>query len=82
MFFSAPAMACVKNVVGGLGDEDPRPPPCLSAEVKGKAKKLTTKKHKFVDADTERVAAVAAATEHAERGTGSGVLIADQLSPV
>ena len=54
---------------------------CLH-KVKGKAKKLTTKKHKFVDADTERAAVVAAIAEHAERGGAcSGVRIADQLSP-
>ena len=53
---------------------------CLH-KVKGKAKKLTTKKHKFVDADTARAAAVAAAVEHVERGGArSGVVIADQLS--
>jgi len=75
-------MARVKNAGGGPGDEDPRPPPHLSAEAKGKAKKLTTKKRKFVDADTERAAVVAAATERAERGGArSGVQIADQLSP-
>ena len=55
-------MARVKNAGGGPGDEDPRHPPRLSAEVKGKAKKLTTKKQKFVDADTERAAVVEAAT--------------------
>ena len=60
-------MAHVKNVGGGPGDEDPRPLPHLSAEVKGKAKKLTTKKHKFAYADTERAAAVVATVEHAER---------------
>ena len=75
-------MARVKNVRGGPGDEDPRPPPRLSAEVKGKAKKLTTKKRKFADADTERAAAVAAAAERVERGGAwSGVVIVDQLSP-
>ena len=61
-------MAHVKNAGGGLGDEDPRPLPHLSAEVKGKAKKLTTKKRKFADADTERAATVVVAVEHAERG--------------
>ena len=54
-------MARVKNIGGGPGDEDLRPPPRLSAEAKGKAKRLTTKKHKFAGANTERVAAVAAA---------------------
>ena len=61
-------MARVKNVRGGPGDEDPRPPPRLPAEVKGKAKKLMTKKRKYVDADTKRAAAVVAATERVERG--------------
>ena len=75
-------MARVKNVGGGPSDEDPRPPPRLSAEAKCKAKKLTTKKRKFVDADTERAAVVVAATERVERGGArSGVRIVDQLSP-
>ena len=75
-------MARVKNARGGPGDEDPRPPPRLPAEVKGKAKKLATKKRKYVDVDTERAAVVAAAAERAERGGArSGVVIADQLSP-
>ena len=42
-------MARVKNAGGGPGDEDSRPPPRLSAEVKGKAKKTTTKKQKLID---------------------------------
>ena len=75
-------MARVKNAGGGPGDEDPRPPPHLSAQEKGKAKNTTTKKRKFAHADTERAAAVAAATERAERGGAqSGVCIVDQLSP-
>ena len=55
----------------------------MPTDVKGKAtKKLATKKRKYVDADIERVAAVAAAAERAERGGArSGVFIADQLSP-
>ena len=61
-------MARVKNAKGGPGDEDPRPPPRLPADVKGKAKKLATKKRKYPDADTERAAVVAAAAERAERG--------------
>ena len=74
-------MARVKNARGGPGDEDPRPPPRLPAEVKGKAKKLTTKKRKYADADTERAAVVAAAVERAERGGAwSGVQIVDQLA--
>ena len=72
-------MACVKNTRGGPGDEDPRPPPRLPAEVKGKGtKKTTSKKRKFADADTVRVAAVAAAVECVERGGArSGVQIVD-----
>ena len=62
-------MARVKNVGGGPGDEDPRPPPRVPSDVKGKAtKKITLKKWKFVDADTARAAVVAAAAERAERG--------------
>ena len=56
-------MARVKNAGGGLGDEDPRPPPHLPAEVKGKAKKTTTKKRNLIDVEAERAAAVAATTE-------------------
>ena len=75
-------MACCKNAGGGPIDEDPRPPPYLTAQEKGKAKKTTTKKQKLVDVDAERAAGVAAAAERAERGGArSGVCIADQLSP-
>ena len=75
-------MARVNNARGGLSDEDPRPPPRLSAQEKGKTKKTMTKKRKFADADTERAAAVAAVAERAERGgSRGGVRIADQLSP-
>ena len=71
-------MARVKNVGGGPGDEDPRPPPRLPIDAKGKA----MKKHKYPDVDTARAAAVVEAAEHAERGGArSGVVIADQLSP-
>ena len=71
-------MARVKNVRGGPSDEDPRPPPRLPTDTKGKA----TKKRKYPDADIARAAVVAEATERAERGgTQSGVVIADQLSP-
>ena len=53
----------------------------MSTEVKGKAKKLATKKRKYLDADTEKAAAVAAAAERVERGGArSGVVIIDQLS--
>ena len=76
-------MVCVKNVRGGLSDEDLRPPPRQPTDVKGKAtKKLATKKRKYPDADTTRAAAVAEAADHAERGGArSGVVIVDQLSP-
>ena len=72
-------MARVKNVGGGPGDEDPRHPPRLPVDPKGKAtKKLATKKRKYPDADTTRAAAVAEAAERAERGGArSGVVIAD-----
>ena len=46
-------MSHVKNVGGGLGDEDLRPPPRLTAQEKGKAKKTTTKKQKLVDVEAE-----------------------------
>ena len=77
-------MARVKNVRGGPDDEDLRPPPHLPTDTKGKAtKKLATKKHKYPDVDTARAAAVAEAADRAERGGArSGVVIADQLSPV
>ena len=75
-------MARVKNAGGGPGDEDPRPPPRLPTDVKGKATKITSKKQKYADADTARVAAVAATVERAERGGArSGVQIVDQLLP-
>ena len=57
-------MARVNNAGGGPSDEDPRRPPRLPADPKGKA----TKKHKYPDADTARAAIVAEAAEHAERG--------------
>ena len=76
-------MACVKNAGAGLGDEDPRHPPRLPVDPKGKAtKKTTTKKRKYPDAETARAATVVEATEHVKRGGArSGVDIADQLSP-
>ena len=68
-------MVRVKNVGGGPGDEDPRHPPRLPIDLKGKAtKKLATKKRKYPDADTARAATVAVAAERAEaRGARSGV---------
>ena len=76
-------MARCKNVGGGPGDEDPRPPPRLTAQEKGKAKKtITKKKRKFADVETERAAAVAAVVERAERGgSRGGIHLGDQLSP-
>ena len=78
MLFLDLAMAHVKNARGGPGDEDPRPPPHLPADVKGKAmKKITSKKRKYADADIARAATVAAIAERAERGGArSGVQIA------
>ena len=75
-------MAHVKNVGGGPSDEDLRPPPRQPIDAKGKAtKKLATKKHKYLDADTARAAVVAEAAERAERGGARSVVIVDQLSP-
>ena len=76
-------MARTKNVGGGPGNEDPRPPPRQPTEPKGKVtKKLAVRKHKYPDADTVRAAIVAEAAEHVERGGArSGVRIADPLSP-
>ena len=76
-------MVRIKNVGGGPDDEDPRHPPRLPANPKGKAmKKLATKKQKYLDADIARTAIVAVAAECAEAGgVRSGVQIIDQLSP-
>ena len=75
-------MARYKNVRGGLSDEDPMPPPGLTAQQKGKAKKTTKKRCKIDDVEVERVAVVVAATERAKRGgSRSGIRIGDQLSP-
>ena len=75
-------MARCKNAGGGPGDEDPRPPPHLTAQQKGKTKMITKKKRKIDDVEAERTTAVAVATERAERGgASSGVRIGDQLSP-
>jgi len=76
-------MARVKNAGGGPSDEDPRPPPRLPTDVKGKeTKKIMSKKRKYADVDTVRASAVAAAVERAKRGGArSGVQIEDQLSP-
>ena len=61
-------MAHIKNTIGGPSDEDPRPPPRLTAQAKGKAKKTTTKKRKLIDVEAERAAIVVAIVERAERG--------------
>ena len=76
-------MAHTKNVGGGPGDDDRRPPPRLPVDPKGKAtKKIASKKHKYPNAETARAAAIADATDRAERGGArSGVVIADHLSP-
>ena len=76
-------MARTKNVGGGPGDDDRRPPPRLPTDPKGKAtKKIASKKRKYLDAETARAAAVIEATERAKRGVHSGVVIADQqLTP-
>ena len=76
-------MVRIKNVGGDLGDEDPRCPPRLPIDPKGKAtKKLATKKHKYPNADTARAAAVVEVAECVERGGArSGVVIADQQLP-
>ena len=63
MIFVSFRDARCKNVGGGLGDEDPTPPPRLTAQQKGKAKKTTKKKCKIDDVEAERAAAVAAAVE-------------------
>ena len=75
-------MAHVKNVGGGPGDEDPRPPPCQPTDAKGKATmKLAMKMRKYPDADTARAAIVVEVVERAERGGARrGVVIVDQLS--
>ena len=74
-------MAHVKNTGGGPGDEDPRRPPRLPADPKGKAtKKLATKKRKYPDVDTARAAVVTEVADRAERGGArSDVVIAYQL---
>ena len=76
-------MACTKNVGGSPGDDDRRPPPRQPTGSKGKAtKQVTSKKHKYPDAETARAAAVVEAVERAERGGArNGIVIADQLAP-
>ena len=76
-------MARTKNVGGGPEDEDPRHPPRLPADPKGKVtKKVASKKRKYPDVEIARAAIVAEAAERAERGgTRSGVIIANQHLP-
>ena len=76
-------MARTKNVSGGPGDDDRRPPPRQPIGSKGKAtKQVTSKKRKYPDVETARATAVAEAAECAERGGArSGVVIADHLAP-
>ena len=76
-------MARTKNVGGGPGDDDRRPPPRLPIGPKGKAtKKVASKKRKYSNVETVRAAAVVEAIERVERGGArSGVVIADHPSP-
>ena len=76
-------MARTKNVGGGPGDEDRRPPPRQPTYPKGKAtKKLATRKRKYPDAETARATIVAEAAKRVERrGALSGVVITDPLPP-
>ena len=75
-------MARTKNVGGGLGDDDQRPPPRLPIGPKGKVmKKVASKKRKYPDTEIARAAAVAETVERAKRGGAhSRVVIADHLS--
>jgi hypothetical protein len=79
---SSDQMARTKNVGGGPGDDDQRPPPRQPVGAKGKStKQVTSKKRKYPDVETARASAVAEATERAERGGAhSGVIIADLLA--
>ena len=61
-------MAHTKNVGGGPGDDDQRPPPRLPTDPKGKAtKKIASKKRKYLDAETFQAVAVVEAAERAKR---------------
>ena len=72
-------MAHTKNVGGGPGDDDRRPPPRLPTDPKGKVtKKIASKKRKYPDAQTTRAATVVEVVERSERGgTHSEVVIVD-----
>ena len=76
-------MARTKNVGGGPGDDDRRPPPRQPVGPKGKVmKQVASKKRKYPNVETTRAAVVAEAAECAERGGArSGVVIADHLAP-
>ena len=77
-------MARTKNVGGGPGDDDRKPPPRKPTDPKGKAtKKIASKKRKYPDRETARAAAVVEAADRAKRGGArSGLVIADQpISP-
>ena len=77
-------MARTKNVGGGPGDDDQRPPPRKPTDPKGKAtKRIASKNRKYLDRETARAAAVVEAADRAERGGArSGLVIADQpVSP-
>ena len=68
-------MAHTKNIGGGPGDDDQRPPPRLPTGTKGKAmKQVTSKKRKYPDAETARAATVAEVAERVERGGARSVL--------
>ena len=79
VFLLSDQMAHTKNIGGGPGDDDRRPSPRQPIGPKGKAmKQVASKKRKYPDAETTRAAAVAEATERAERGGArSGVVIVD-----
>jgi uncharacterized protein involved in copper resistance len=75
-------MARTKNVGGGPGDDDRRPPPRQPIGPKGKAtKQVASRKRKYPDAETARAAAVPEAAKRAKRGGArSGVVIVDHLA--
>ena len=67
MFFAVSVMARCKNVAGGPGDDERRPPH-LTEQEKGKGPKKTTtkKKRKRGDIEAKRSSAVAITVERAE----------------
>ena len=70
-------MAHFKNIEGGPGDDERRPPRLIEQEkTKGPKKTITKKNHKHGDIEAERAMAVSAIVERAKRGgRGSGVCI-------